>query len=191
MLGSVDHGRTRSKALALGLAGVLSLLAACGDERTEAATPASPAERPTPSGLPVPRWVTLKFGEVNARNGPGDEHRTLWVYRAKGLPVQVVAETREWRRVCDSDGQMAWVHRRVTDGRRAAMNTSGEPLALHAKAQAGAAVRAYLAPGALAGLDECEGGWCRLEAPGASGWARADRLWGTAETAGCGAPPRR
>ena len=57
-------------------------------------------ERPTPSGLPVPRWVVLKFEVVNARSAPGDDSRLLWVYRAKGLPVQVVAETNEWRRIC-------------------------------------------------------------------------------------------
>ncbi len=41
------------------------------------------AERATPSGFPVPRYVTLKFGTVNARAGPGDDHRLLWVYKVK------------------------------------------------------------------------------------------------------------
>lgn len=139
----------------------------------------------------MPRWVTLKFNEVNARAGPGDDHRRLWVYRAKGLPVQVVAETREWRRVCDGEGGLAWVHKRVTDGRRNVLNLSGEPVPVLAKAQAGAAVRAYLAPDVLAKLDRCDDGWCRVEADEVSGWAAADRLWGTAEAAGCNAPPRR
>ena len=77
--------------------------------------------RPTPSGLPVPRYVTLKFGSVNARAGPGDDYRTLWVYQVRGLPVQVIAESSEWRRICDPDGGVAWVHMRTTDGRRNVM----------------------------------------------------------------------
>ena len=60
-------------------------------------------DRPTPSGLPVPRYVSLKFDKVNARSGPGDDHRLLFVYRVRGLPMQVVAETAEWRRVCDPE----------------------------------------------------------------------------------------
>ena len=139
----------------------------------------------------MPRWVTLKFDEVNARAGPGDDHRKLWVYRVKGLPVQVVAETREWRRVCDGDGGLAWVHKRVTDGRRNVMNVSGQPVPVLAKAETGAAVRAYLAPDVLAELDRCEGAWCRLEAGNVKGWARAEGLWGSSEAAGCNAPPRR
>ena len=43
----------------------------------------------------MPRYVSLKYDKINARNGPDEAHRLLWVYRARGLPVQVVAETAE------------------------------------------------------------------------------------------------
>ena len=58
----------------------------------------------TPSTLPVPRFVSLKFGEVYARKGPGEDHRILWVWRSKGMPLEVVAETSDWRRVRGPDG---------------------------------------------------------------------------------------
>src|SRR6185437_13740592 len=89
------------------------------------------AERQTPSGLPVPRYVSLKFDKVNARAGPGDDHRVLWDYRVRGLPVQVIAETAEWRRICDPDGQLAWVHKRTTDGRRTTINMTQAPQPLY------------------------------------------------------------
>ena len=147
---------------------------------------AAPKPRPTPSGLPVPRYVTLKFDPVNARAGPGDDHRLLWVYHAKGLPVQVVAETDEWRRVCDPDGGLSWVHKRTTDGRRSVMRTSPGPAAIRAAPRAGAPVLAYLAPRALADLDRCDkGGWCKVKAGRASGWALASDLWGTADAPQC------
>ena len=63
--------------------------------------------------MPVPRYVSLKFDKVNARAGPGDDHKLLFVYRVRGLPLQVIAETSEWRRVCDPEGTLAWVHKRV------------------------------------------------------------------------------
>jgi SH3-like domain-containing protein len=83
-------------------------------------------DRPTPSGLPVPRYVSLKFDQVNARAAPADDSRLLWIYHAKGLPVQVVAETNEWRRICDPERGLAWVHRRTTDGRRMVMRLKGD-----------------------------------------------------------------
>ena len=86
------------------LAAALALLAA-------PSVAADKSDRPTPSGLPVPRYVSLKFDTVNARAAPGDDSRLLWVYRQRGLPVQVVAETAEWRRICDPERGLAWVHR--------------------------------------------------------------------------------
>lgn len=143
-------------------------------------------ERPTPSGLPVPRYVSLKFDQVNARSAPGDDSRLLWVYRAKGLPVQVVAETNEWRRICDPERGLAWVHRRTTDGRRMVMRLQPQPLALLAKPEASARVKAYLASRALAELDRCnKDGWCKLKAGHADGWVPADQVWGTAEEPQC------
>lgn len=143
------------------------------------------ADRPTPSGLPVPRYVVLKFGTVNARAGPGDDHRLLWVYRVRGLPVQVVAETSEWRRVCDPLGGLAWVHKRTTDGRRSVANMNARPLALYRKPRGKAGPSAYLASRSLAALVRCDKGWCRVRSDGVTGWAREAELWGVAAAPQC------
>jgi SH3-like domain-containing protein len=143
------------------------------------------AERQTPSGFPVPRYVSLKFDKVNARSGPGDDYQLKWVYRVKGLPVQVTAETAEWRRICDPDGQQVWVHRRTTDGRRSVMNLSRKPQPLLHKPKAGASPSAWLSGRSLAALDRCDKGWCKVKAPGGGGWVREGALWGTATAPQC------
>jgi SH3-like domain-containing protein len=143
------------------------------------------AERQTPSGLPVPRYVSLKFDRVNARAGPGDDHKLMWVYRVKGLPVQVVAETSEWRRVCDPEGGLVWVHKRTTDGRRTVMNTGEARVTLLRRPRADARAAAFLNPRALAALDRCEKGWCRVHVDAVTGWARQGDLWGTAPAPQC------
>lgn len=149
-----------------------------------APAPAAGETRPTPSGLPVPRYVTLKFSEVNARAGPGDDHRLLWVYRSRGLPVQVVAETREWRRICDPRGGRAWVHKRTVDGRRAVLG--GKTAApIRAKPRADARIVAYLRPDALAALDRCDKGWCKVGVGRAKGWTPARAVWGATEAPQC------
>jgi SH3-like domain-containing protein len=159
---------------------LLLALAGCGDRGKAAA-----GQRETPSGLPVPRYVALKFGEVNARGGPGDDYKLLWVYHARGLPVQVVAETREWRRVCDPMGGLAWVKSTGVDGRRTVARLKGEPLALLEKPQTAAKISARLAGKATARLDKCKDGWCRIKASGGSGWAPAGEVWGTDDQTQC------
>ena len=144
-----------------------------------------PQGRATPSGLPVPRYVSLKFADVNARGGPGDDYRLLWVYRAKDLPLQVIEETTDWRRVCDPTGAKAWVKATGIDGRRTVIGLKPDPLPLLARPAEGAKTDATLAPRAAAFLDHCKQGWCRLKGKGGGGWARASELWGTDDNRQC------
>jgi SH3-like domain-containing protein len=152
-----------------------------------ASAPAAADEKdhPTPSGLPVPRYVSLKFDNVNARSGPSDDHRLLWVFHARGLPVQVIAETEDWRRVCDPDGQVSWVHRRTTDGRRMVMRVRPGPAAILAKPNPKASPVAYLAPRALAALDRCQKDWCKITVGRVTGWTPATALWGAVDALQC------
>lgn len=146
------------------------------------------ATRIGPSGLEVPRWISLKFDKVNARAGPGDDHRLLWVYNVRGLPVQVIQETVDWRRVCDPDGGLAWVHKRTTNGERAAMNLQPQQLPLAASPSTGAAVRAFWIPRSLGELKQCKGGWCQVQVEDATGWVRQGAVWGGKQGPVCRRP---
>ena len=46
----------------------------------------------TTSGLPVPRYVSLKSDHVNVRAGPTKDNDVAWVYTRSGLPVEITAE---------------------------------------------------------------------------------------------------
>lgn len=158
-------------------------LAALALPASAVAAPRDPED--TPSGFPVPRYLSLKFDKVNARAGPGDDHQVLWVYRARGLPVQIIAETREWRRICDPEGGVAWVHRRVIEGKQTVMTLGPEPVALRRRPRAEAQITAYVNPRSIASLDKCEKGWCRLSLEGVRGWTPETVLWGVAAPVQC------
>ena len=73
------------------------------------------------SGLPVPRFVSLKSDHVNVRGGPTKDHDVSWIYTRAGLPVEVTAEFENWRRVRDSEGSEGWVYHSLLAGRRTVM----------------------------------------------------------------------
>ena len=150
---------------------------------------AAAPERIGPSGQVVPRYVSLKKDPANARAGPGDDNRILWVYHAVGLPVQVVAETAEWRRICDPDHGLAWVHKRTTDGHQAVIRLKPGPATLFAKPKSGAKVTAYLKTRAVAALKRCDDkGWCQVSVEGKSGWVAPGEVWGADKRPQCRAP---
>ena len=146
-----------------------------------------PDGRPTPTGLEVPRWISLKSSEVRARSGPGLDYRILWEYRAAGLPVQVIAETREWRKICDPEGAVAWIHRSVASGRRGAFNASLEEIPVQSVRSEGSGVRARFSPRSVIALADCRDGWCEVRARKLRGWVAEDAVFGTASTALCDA----
>lgn len=180
---SSGKGRRTPGPLAVALA--LTLVAACSGRHAGGSAEAPPV-RATPSGLPIPRYVSLKFDKVNARGGPGDDYKLLWVYRVRGLPLQVVAETEDWRRVCDPDGALVWVHRRtVNENHRTVMRTAPEDLLLRRQPSDAAAASTTLVGRAIADLKTCQGHWCRIAVGHASGWVKAGEVWGLAPTPQC------
>jgi SH3-like domain-containing protein len=164
---------------------VLLALAACEGRSGEGSDCPPGVKAQTPSGYCVPRYLSLKRGEVLGRKGPGKDYDPLFVYHAKGLPVQVIDETRDWRRICDPEGAAAWVSRAMVDGRRTVMVIRGGPVALRDAPRDDARSDASLSPRAIAALSRCTGDWCEVAAQGVKGWVRTSEVWGLAPTPQC------
>jgi SH3-like domain-containing protein len=140
------------------------------------------------TGLPVPRYVSLKTERVNLREGPSKDHRTTWVFQRAGLPVEILAEFETWRRIRDAEGTEGWVLHSLLSGRRTALVTpwskeAGSTIALREKADESAQLSASLQNGVIVSLRQCTGLWCRVtvarpNARDLSGFMRQDRLWG-------------
>src|SRR6476646_8312916 len=112
---------------------VLMTLAACG-----AAFGAEPAGSGA-SGLPVPRFVSLKSDKVNVRAGPTKDHDVAWVYNRAALPVEITAEFENWRRIRDWEGAEGWVYHSLLSGKRTAVvvpNPKTELVPVYASADA-------------------------------------------------------
>jgi SH3-like domain-containing protein len=140
-------------------------------------------EKPDPrrnSGLPVPRFVSLKSDEINVRSGPGTRYPILWVYRREGLPVEVIEEFEHWRKIRDPENTSGWVHKGMLDGTRRVLIT-GKMQVLRAEADDKAAPVLRAEPEVLAKLVECSKAWCRVQIDGRKGWLRRKALWGVYE----------
>lgn len=178
---------TRRRGLAAAMAAlVLACLVTGGTGEVRANTPgpqAMPERSPGPStGLPVPRFVSLKSGKANVRRGPGTDFPIDWVYLKRGVPLEVIAESNNWRRIRDHEGDGGWIWHTMLGGERTAIvdatAESGEPAAIHAQPDARAEVLAYAERGYVARIQSCSANWCRLDAGGIEGWIEQRLLWG-------------
>jgi SH3-like domain-containing protein len=137
----------------------------------------------TPSGLPIPRFVSLRSSEINLRVGPGHHFPTEWVYHRTNLPVQIVAEFGDWRKISDMDGTLGWVHKSMLSGHRYVIVLK-DKTPLHTSDEASSSIDAYLENGVVAKLLKCKENYCRIEIRQSSsykGWVLKDSLWGLEE----------
>lgn len=138
---------------------------------------AAAAER---SGLPLPRFVSLRSDEVNLRTGPGTQYPVSWIYRRQMLPIEILAEYRNWRKIRDWQGDEGWVHKNMLSGRRSII-VVGDPRSLLSSPSASGVVLARAEAGVVAQLVGCpnEGPFCRVRIGSREGWIERAGFWGT------------
>ena len=133
------------------------------------------------SGLPIPRFVTLKAEKVNVRKGPSSDHPVAWVFQSKGLPVEIVAEFETWRRIRDSEGAEGWILQNMLSGKRNVVIApwrKDQFTVLQESASIKSGVVANLSAGAMGEVKSCDGNWCDVSVGGYSGYVEQSMLWG-------------
>lgn len=134
----------------------------------------------TVSKLPVPRFVSLKYDEVNGRKGPDREYKPKWIYKRKGLPVMVTGEYENWRRIMDPDGSQVWVAARMLDSKRTAIVRIKEnaQVGMFANPDPKSKLVATLRNGAIGDILSESGNYTRLKVGKYEGWVATAYLWG-------------
>lgn len=161
------------------------------------------AKAPISSGLPIPRFAALRSADVNLRTGPGTRYPISWIIKKKFLPVKVIAEQENWRKIELHDGTIGWVFQSMLTGNKTAMvnvsktystqisqtessastdnktTLTNAPKAFLRRApQAGSSIIATIGDGVIAQLKLCKGNWCRLIFNDYTGWIERQHLWG-------------
>jgi SH3-like domain-containing protein len=173
----VKHRVSIGLAAALGLVLLAGLEGHAEDNVKQAAVDATGK-----TTLPVPRFVSLKSDKVNVRKGPSTDQSIVWVFSRAGLPVEIIAESDNWRRVRDSEGADGWVFHSLLSARRTALVTpwskGDERVPLHSSESTSSRAVAELQSGVLGNVLSCDGEWCNISVDDYSGYVQQDKLWG-------------
>ena len=131
------------------------------------------------TNLPLPRFVSMRAESANARRGPSLDQRVDWEFVRRGLPLEVVAEYGQWRRVRDAEGYGGWVHHTLLSGVRTAMVTRrGAGGAQRRSGGGGGGAGDGGARGRRRGWRPAAGDWCEIDAGGVEGWLPRPAIWG-------------
>ena len=132
------------------------------------------------TGLPLPRFASLRTDDVNFRAGPGTRYPVEWVYRKRDLPVEIEREFDVWRLVRDPQNNRGWVHTATLASRRTVLVTGSGEQVLRGAGRDDAALVAKVEPGVIGRLRSCEAAsdWCQVQVKDYRGWMKRDAFWG-------------
>ena len=131
--------------------------------------------------LPLPRFVSLRSEKVYVRAGPALRYPIKWVYRRDKLPVEIIQEFENWRKIRGYDDDEGWIHQSLLSGARTVIVRAAEPVPMREGFTEKAKMIARVEPDVVATLDQCSDAWCRIEARGYEGWVQRKNLWGVYE----------
>jgi len=132
------------------------------------------------TGLPLPRFASLKTSPVDMRVGPGFRYPVTWVYQQRNLPVEIIREYDVWRQIQTSDGTQGWVQELKLSGKREFLVTDGTR-ELHSTTEVDSPVVARVEPGVIGHITSCAIGsdWCEVSVGGVDGWLLRSEFFGT------------
>lgn len=133
------------------------------------------------SGLPLPRFVSLKSDKVYVRTGPSVRYPIRWIYQKAELPVEIVEEFDVWRKIRDSQGEGGWVSQTLLSGERTVIVKGEDLMPAREKPDETARMVVRLEPGVVARVEKCDAAWCRVSVSGFKGWIERKSLWGIYE----------
>ena len=150
------------------------------------------SEKGLVTGLPVPRFVSLKSSNVNFRSGHCKKFSIKYVYNRKGYPLELIAEHDEWRKLRDIDGVTGWVHQNLVSGVRNGVvianhyeienelfKKQNSELIIFRHPDESAYPMARMQFGSIVKLIKCRQDlWCKVKHAEVVGWVKKNNLWG-------------
>jgi SH3-like domain-containing protein len=124
-------------------------------------------------------FVSLKSSEINLRVGPGKEYPISWTFMRANLPVMLMAEFNQWRKVKFIDNTEGWVHQNMISNKNTAIVTS-EFTILYKNASESQPI-AKIKKDVILKVAKKDENWIKVEVNKIKGWVKKQDLWGINE----------
>lgn len=129
------------------------------------------------SGLPLPRFVSLRASEANVRTGPGMQYPKQWVLVKQNIPLEIISEYEDWRKIRDIQGDEGWIHKAMLSGKRTAIiRKNGANIYRNSDTES--EIKAVLEKAVVVNVDSCSQKFCKIDISDIEGYILQTDLWG-------------
>ena len=122
-------------------------------------------------------FLTLRYDEVNLRQGPSKEYPIKIFYKKKFLPILVQDQSDNFRKIKDHENNTGWIHISQLSKKKAAI-VINEELIMFKSPTIYSTPIVILKKGKLVKISKCKDIWCKTKLGKYKGWLRKEGLWG-------------
>ena len=134
------------------------------------------------TGLEIPRFVSLKSNDVNARVGPSINYPIKLKYVFRNLPLEIIDEFDVWRKSKDHEGNIGWVHKSLIKGDRFILVNQNTNKNVNLYNIPNGKIIGIIKKNNILDLNLCIIDWCKVTQNNFSGWLLKKNIWGVYET---------
>ena len=122
-------------------------------------------------------FLTLKYNNVNLRQGPSKDYPIKIFYKKKHLPVLVLDSSDNYRKIKDHENNTGWIHVSQLSKRKAVL-VDDDQIVMFKNSTIFSEPLAILEKGRLCLILKCNEQWCKIKTEKYSGWIKKEKLWG-------------
>ena len=123
------------------------------------------------------KFFSTKFNEVNIRNGPGINYFIIGKHLKKGLPLLVVGEFDNWKRIVNFLGVEGWVANSQISKKRYGITIVKES-EIKSFPKKNSKVLMILGEKINFPIQKCSNDWCKIKYNNKTGWIEKKNFWG-------------
>jgi len=122
-------------------------------------------------------FATLRYNNVNLRQGPSRDYPVKIFYKKKYLPVLIQDTSDNFRKIKDHENNTGWIHVSQLSKKKAALVLS-DKVVMFKNSTIFSKPLAVLEKGRLCLISKCKDNWCKIKVEEYSGWVKRQSLWG-------------
>ena len=122
-------------------------------------------------------FLTLKYNRVKVRQGPSFEYPVKFIYKKKYLPIKIIDNKDNFRKITDLKNNNGWIHVSQLSKKKSAINIHNLSI-IFKKPNIYSQPMAKLEKGKIVIVKKCKEDWCKIITNGYKGWIFKNVLWG-------------
>ena len=122
-------------------------------------------------------FLTLRYNNVNLRQGPSKDYPIKIFYKKKYLPVLIQEISNNFRKIKDHENNSGWIHVSQLSKKKAAL-TLDDDVIIFKNSTIFSKPLAIIKKGRLCLIHKCKDDWCKIKVDKYLGWVKKKSLWG-------------